>query len=173
MAGVDPVAARRRAHGLRRRAVHALSLRLARHPRLIAHARRVAARRRDRVARIAVLLEFVHRLAAADASRPAALPAPVAGLREGDLAAIVLWAMLRAAGERASVDYTREAAFVRVAVSRADVRLLPPWARLMRARTGALEIGLAPAASWRPAGYLPPDVRAALGRRRTPLALAS
>ena len=79
----------------------------------------------------------------------------------------------RAAGERASVDYTRETAFVRVAVSRADVRLLPPWARLMRSRTGALEIGLAPAASWRPAGYLPPDVRAALQRRRAPLALAS
>jgi hypothetical protein len=174
LAGVDPVSARRRAHAARRRAIHAFALGLARHPRLIAHARRLAAPRRHRVARIAVLLAFVHRLAAADAGRGVALTPPAAAaLRGGDLAAIVLWALLRAAGERASVDYTRETAFVRVAVSRADVRLLPPWARLMRSRTGALEIGLAPAASWRPAGYLPPDVRAALQRRRPPLAIAS
>lgn len=173
MAGLDPVATQRARHGLRRRALHSLSLALARNRGLIAHARRLAGGRRDRVARIAALFEFVHRLAAAEALRRAPAVAVVPGLREDDLAAAVLWAMLRATGERASVEYTREMAFVRVAVAFADVRLLPPWARLVRSRAGGIEIALAPAGRWRPAGYLPPDVHAGLQRRRLPVAIAS
>jgi hypothetical protein len=76
--------------------------------------------------------------------------------------------MLRVAGERARVEYTREMAFVRVAVAGADVRLLPPWARLLRSAAGGLEVGLAPGVRWLPAGYLPPEVRGALQSRRAP-----
>ena len=146
--------------------MHALALNLARHRGLVAYTRRLAGGRRDRVARIALLFEFVRRLAAAESARRAHPRTPV--LREGDVATAVLWAMLRAAGERASVDYTRETAFVRVAVAGGDVRLLPPWARLVRSASGRLEIALAPAGGWRPAGYLPPAVRGALEQRRLP-----
>jgi hypothetical protein len=161
--GIDPVSSRRRAFAARRRAVHRLALLLARHAALIAWARGLTARRAGRLARIAALLDFVHRLAAADARL---LPArPVAGLPAGDLAVAVLTALLRASGERASIEYMRETAFVRVAVARDDVRRLPPWARLLRSHAGTVDLALAPSASWRPAGYLGPDVRAALERR--------
>jgi len=171
---IDAAAARHRAHAARRQLLHSLSLTLARHPGLVAYTRMLTRARRERLARIALIFEFVHRLAAAEAVRRSrAQELREAGLREGDVPAALLWAMLRAAGERASVEYTREMAFVRVSVALADVRRLPPWARLLRSSAGGLEVGLAPAASWRPAGYLPPDVRAALRRRRAPLAIAS
>ena len=147
---------------------------MARHESLIAFARMLAARRRTRIARIALFLDFVHRLAAAEARRVGAAgagAAAVARLQEDDLAVAVLTAMLRASGERASVEYMRETAFVRVAVTRADLGHLPPWARLLRSRAGTVDLALAPGASWRPAGYLGPEVRAALDRRGDVLAL--
>jgi hypothetical protein len=167
--GVGPGPDRRRAFAARRRALHRFSLLLARHASLVAFARRLAAGRPSRLARIALFLDFVHRLAAAEARRGGT---GVARLREDDLAVAVLTAMLRASGERATVEYMRETAFVRVAVTRADLVRLPPWARLLRSRAGTVDLALAPSARWRPAGYLGPDVRAALDRR-SPVALAS
>ena len=168
MRGLGPQTAARRAHARRRRAVHRLALVLARHAALIACARGLTASREGRLARIAVLLYFVHRLAAADARLVRARPA--ASLPGADIAVAVLTALLRAAGERASIEYMRGTAFVRVAVARDDVRRLPPWARLMRTPAGALDLALAPDAAWRPAGYLDPEVRAALDRRGDPVA---
>ena len=154
--------------------LHSLSLALARHPGLVAYTRTLIRARRERLARIALILEFVRRLAAAEAIRRArAQELREAGLREGDVPAALLWAMLRAAGERARVEYTRERALVCVAVGGADVRLLPPWARLLRSAAGGLEVGLLPTGHWTPAGYLPPEVRGALQSRRGPAALAS
>jgi hypothetical protein len=154
--------------------VHSLSLALARHPGLVAYTWTLTRARRGRVARIAVIFAFVGRLAAAEAARRArARELREAGLREGDVAAALLWAMLRAAGERASVEYTREMAFVRVAVAGADVSRLPPWARVLRSPSGRLDMALAPRGSWTPAGYLPPAVRGALQGRRSAVALAS
>lgn len=161
------------AHSVRRRALHSLSLALARHPAVVAHTWRLA-RRRERLGRIAALFGFVHRLAAAEGLRRARVhDLRAAGLREGDVAAALLAAMLRAAGERASLEYTREMAFVRVAVAGADVAGLPPWARLLSSPAGRLDLALAPRGAWMPAGYLPPSVAAALQRRRLPVALAS
>jgi len=154
---VGGVTSHRRAHHARRQLLHSLSLALARHPGLVAYTRALTRARRQRLARIALIFEFVRRLAAAEAVRRArAQELREAGLREGDLPAALLWAMLRAAGERARVEYTREMAFVRVAVAGADVRLLPPWARLLRSAAGGLEVALAPNGRWTPAGYLPP-----------------
>lgn len=165
-------ASQQRAHGIRRRALHSLSLALARHPGLVAYTRTITRARRERLARIALIFEFVRRLAAAEAVRRArAQELREAGLREGDVPAALLSAMLRAAGERASVEYTREMAFVRVALAGADVRRLPPWARLLRSAAGGLEVGLAPNGRWTPAGYLPPEIRGALQSRRPPEAL--
>lgn len=163
MPDLDGIASRQRAHGFRRRALRSLSLALARHPSLVAYAWAITRARRQRLARIALIFEFVRRLAAAPVlgRRPA-------GLREDDLRAALLWAMLRAAGERATLEFTREMAFVRVSVGLADVRRLPPWARLLRSAAGGLEVGLAPNGDWTPAGYLPPAVRGALRSRRAP-----
>jgi hypothetical protein len=160
------LSARRRAHTARRQRLHSLSLTLARHPALVAYTRRLTRARRARLARIALILEFVRRLAAAEAARRGRRASRGAGLRDGDLPAALLWAMLRAAGERARVEYTREMAFVRVAVAGGDVRRLPPWARLLRSAAGGLEVGLAPDGRWAPAGYLPPPVRDAMQSRR-------
>jgi hypothetical protein len=162
-----------RAHGIRRRALHSLSLALARHPGLVAYTWALTRARRQRLARIALIFEFVRRLAAGEVCRSRARELREAGLREGDLPAALLLAMLRAAGERASVEYTREMAFVRVAVGWRDVGRLPPWARLVPSAAGRIEIALAPAGSWRPAGYVPPAVRAALLRRRVPADIAA
>ena len=163
-----------RAHGHRRRALHSLALALARHPGLVAYTWTLTRARRDRVARIALIFEFVHRLAAAGIVPHArAQEAHEAGLRDGDVPTALLWAMLRAAGERARVEYTREMAFVRVAVAGTDVGRLPPWARPLRSGKGGIEVGLAPNERWAPAGYLPFSVRGALQSRRPPVALAS
>ena len=158
---------RQRAHGIRRRALHSLSLSLARHPRLVRCARAVARARRERLPRIALLRDLALRLAAAAAAERARSRARRAhALREGDLPAALLWAMLRAAGERATVEYTREMPLVRVAVAFADVRRLPPWARLLHTAAGGLEVAVAPGGPWVSAGYLPPAVRAAMDLRR-------
>ena len=82
---------RQRAHGIRRRALHSLSLALARHPGLVAYTQTLTRARRERLARIALIFEFVHRLAAAEAVRRArAQELREAGLREGDLPAALL-----------------------------------------------------------------------------------
>ena len=149
--------------------MHSLSLSLARHAGLVAVTHDLVAARGGRLARIAAVFAFVLRLAAAaeGRSRPSGT-----GLREGDLSAALLSAMLRAAGERARVDYTREMALVRVAVCAGDVGRLPPWARLLRAPGGGLELALAPRGQWTPAGHLPPAVSGALERRRASIAVA-
>jgi hypothetical protein len=172
VAAVD-LATRQRAHGVRRRALHSLSLALARHPAVVAHAWVLTRGRAQRLGRIAAIFAFVHGLAAAERLRRARVrDFRMAGLREGDVAAALLSAMLRAAGERARLEYTREMAIVRVAVGGGDVSALPPWARLLSSPAG-LEVALAPRRQWTPAGYLPPVVGAGLRRRRFPVALAS
>jgi hypothetical protein len=127
------------------------------------------------VARIALCRELVRRLSEAAAGEQArALDRAV--LRDGDLAVALLWAILRAAGERATVEYTREMPLVRVAVAFADVRLLPPWARLAPAARGRVEIAVSVDTRWLSAAYLPPVVRGALDLRRASrsrIALAS
>ena len=153
--------------------MHSLSLSLARHSGLVACARDVVRARAGRLARIAAIFVFVQRIAAAEAMRRARLRQPHDGdLSEGDLAAAVLSAMLRAAGERATVEYTREMAFVRVTVTGGDVARLPPWARVMATPRGRLELALAPRGRWLPAGYLPPGVLEALQRRRSSMPVA-
>ncbi len=154
--------ARQRAHGIRRRALHLLSLSLARHPTLVACARTVARARRQRLARIALVRDLVVQISAA-----ARAPFRPRGgvLREGDLPAALLLAMLRAAGERATFEYTRESPLVRVAVAIGDVGRLPPWARLLRTGSG-LAVAISPDERWLAAAYLPPDLRRALDRRR-------
>jgi len=153
--------------------MHSLSLSLARHSGLVACVRAVVGARAERLARIAAIFVFVQRIASAEAARRARLRRPHDGdLGEGDLAAAVLSAMLRAAGERATVEYTREMAFVRVAVTRGDVARLPPWARVMATPRGRLELALAPCGQWLPAGYLPPAVTQALQRRRASMPVA-
>lgn len=137
----------------------------------MACARALARARRNRVARIALGRELVRRLAAACAPRRRA-----GALRDEDLAVALLWALLRAAGERATVEYTREMPLVRVSVSPADVGRLPAWARLLRTSSGGIEVAVAPDERWAAAAYLPPVVRGALDRRRAPrrrIALAS
>jgi hypothetical protein len=154
--------------------LHALSLALARHPGLVACAWKLTRGRRQRLARIAMIFEFVHRLAAAESLRRARVRDFRAdGLRDDDVPAALLWAMLRAAGERASVEYTREMAFVRVVLAGADVGRLPPWARLLRSGPRGLEVGLVPNGRWAAAGYLPVPVRGALQRRRPPAAVCT
>jgi len=155
------------AHSVRRRALHSLSLALARHPVLVAYAWGITRARPERHARIALIFGFVQRLAAADVVRGSRWHENRdAGLREGDVAAALLWAMLRVAGERVRVEYTREMAFVSVAVAEEDVRRLPPWARMLQTAAGELEVGLAPNGRWTSPGYLPPAVRRALQNRR-------
>lgn len=153
--------------------MHSLSLSLARHSGLVACARRIVHARAGRLARIAALFVFVQRIAAAEAARRARVHEAHDGeLSDGDLAAAVLSAMLRASGERATVEYTREMAFVRVTVASRDVARLPPWARVLASPAGGLDLALAPRGRWLPAGYLPAAVTAALERRRpsTPIA---
>jgi len=176
LVGAD-LATQQRAHGVRRRALHSISLALARHPGLVAHTWTLIEGRADRLARIAAIFDFVHRAAAGDALPPAATaqPAttPMSALRDGDVTAALMAAMLRAAGERATVAFTREMAFVRVAVGGADVAQLPPWARPLRFPGGRLEVGLAPGRQWTPPGYLPAPAREGLHSRRRSLARAS
>jgi hypothetical protein len=120
------------------------------------------------MARLALLRELAVRLGvavAAEASGAATLPVR-RRLGDGDLRAALLLALLRAAGERATLELTREMPLVRVSVAIADVRRLPPWARLARTVSGSLEVVVTVDVRWSAAGYVAPDVRAALDRRR-------
>jgi len=91
------------------------------------------------------------------------------GLERGP--AVVLGALLMAAGERARVECTRELAFVQVELQAADLPRLPPFARL-HLRRGRYFLPLDARRGRIPLGFLPQPVREALARRRALLALA-
>ena len=153
--------------------LHGLSLSLARQPRLVAFARALVRGLppRDRLARISAVFSFVSqavdlRVATGVRHGPGvAALTRIAG--EDQSAALVLCAMLKALGERARVERTRELAFVRVEVDPRDVARLPPHTLLMvtpgRPRY-SLPLDARRARS--PLGFLPREVRLALARRR-------
>ena len=144
----------------RRAAVRALVVSLARDVVFAAGARRLA-RSADRVGRIARAVDALHRVPV-----PEGPPRFLTAHREpaADVRAALLAALLTAAGERARVEYTREATLVRVAVAFADVARLPPHALLFACGRDAWDLVLVPgAASF---AYVPPLLRDALRRRR-------
>lgn len=125
---------------------------------------------RDRLGRLAALFTFVSHL----------FRDPGAGreLRDGvdvlvrlagthTAAAVLLAALLKAAGEKAQVDYARELVFVRVEIDPREAARLPPHAALIVARRRGrcylpLWIRQAPSAL----GFLPREEREGLARRR-------
>src|SRR6187431_401564 len=78
------LASRQRAHGIRRRALHSLSLSLARHPRLVACGRAALASRRERMARLALLRDLAVRLGVAVAAEASAAATLAERRRVGD-----------------------------------------------------------------------------------------
>jgi len=160
------------AHHHRRRALHRLCLALARHPRVVRSAGRVVRelRARDRLGRIAALFTFVSHLARDEQA--------AAELRDGvdvlvrlagadTAAAVLLAALLKAAGERAQVDYARELIFVRVEIDPAEAVRLPPHAALIVARRrGRFYLPLWVRHARSAMGFLPRPTREGLARRR-------
>jgi hypothetical protein len=124
---------------------------------------------RDRLSRIAALFTFVSQLAAGENQ--------AAELRDGvdvlvrvagpeAAPALLLAALLKAAGERAHLDYARDLVFVKVEVDPADAARLPPHAALIVARRRArLYLPLWVRAR-SPLGFLPQPTREGLARRR-------
>lgn len=154
-----------------RRALHELSICLARDRHVVEFSRSLVASppARDRLARIAATFSFVSTLVntPAAARRPArdgvgALLA-IAGEREGP--AVILCAMLQALGERASVVHAPAMPFVRVELGLQDIRRLPPYARLFAARE-RYYIPLDPRRPRWPIGFLAPAARTGLGMAR-------
>lgn len=153
-----------------RRALHELSIGLARDPHVVEFSRSLVAAppARDRLARIAATFSFVSTLVNTPAAaRPArdgvgALLA-IAGEREGP--AVILCAMLQALGERASVVHAPAMPFVRVELGLQDIRRLPPYARLFAARE-RYYIPLDPRRPRWPIGFLAPAARPAPGMAR-------
>ena len=81
--------------------------------------------------------------------------------------AVLLAALLKAAGERAQVDYARDLVFVRIEIGAADAARLPPHAALIVARRrGRLYLPLWVRHSRSPMGFLPQPAREGLARRR-------
>jgi hypothetical protein len=81
--------------------------------------------------------------------------------------AVLLAALLKAAGERAQVDYAREIVFVRVEIDPFDVARLPPHAAPMVARRrGRCYLPLWVCHARSPLGFLPRPTREGLARRR-------
>ena len=125
---------------------------------------------RDRLGRIAAVFAFVSqavdlRMAATVVDPSLSALMKIAGPDQG--AALVLCAMLKALGERARVERTRELAFVRVDIEVRDVARLPPHTLLLVSRgipRYSLPLDARHARS--PLGFLPRDVREALARRR-------
>jgi hypothetical protein len=126
--------------------LHELSLSLARNKDIAAFSRALVARApaRDRLARLATLFSFVQHLVDA--------PPPDDGVRDGvdwllalageaEGPSVILSALLLALGERAVVCYQPGGAFVRVELTAADVRRLPPHASLLQ-RSGRYFIPL-------------------------------
>jgi hypothetical protein len=95
-----------------------------------------------------------------------AFVATATGRLPDDVCAALLVALLRAGGEKARLEYTRELVLVRVVLGLDDVGRLPPFAGLVRTGPRAYEIGLAPWQGRAAFGYLPPGVRSGLLRRR-------
>jgi hypothetical protein len=158
---------------VRSAALHGLSLSLARQPRLVAISRTLVRGLppNDRLARIAAVFSFVSqavdlRIATgARAGSTLAALTRIAGADQG--AALVLCAMLKALGERARVERTREMAFVRVEVDPRDVARLPPHTLLMVSRgLPRYSLPLDARRAGSPLGFLPRPVREALARRR-------
>jgi hypothetical protein len=125
---------------------------------------------RDRLGRIAALFTFVSQLSAGED--------PAVELRDGvdvlfrvagreAAPAVLLAALLKAAGERAQVDYARDLVFVRIEIGAADAARLPPHAALIIARRrGRLYLPLWVRHSRSPMGFLPQPAREGLARRR-------
>lgn len=152
--------------------MHRLCLALARHPQVVRSAARVvrALRARDRLGRIAALFTFVAHLSRDDRVSPE--------LRDGvdvlvrlagtdTAAAVLLAALLKAAGERAQVDYAREIVFVRVEIEPLEAGRLPPHAALIVARRrGRCYLPLWIREMRGAMGFLPRATREGLARRR-------
>jgi hypothetical protein len=125
---------------------------------------------RDRLARIVALFTFVSQLAAGESA--------AAELRDGvdvlvrvagpeAAPALLLAALLKAAGERAQLDYARDLVFVKVEIDPEDAARLPPHAALIVARRRArLYLPLWVRHARSPLGFLPRSTREGLARRR-------
>jgi hypothetical protein len=125
---------------------------------------------RDRLRRIAALFTFVSHLIG-DGPVPTELRDGVDALVQvagADAApAVLLAALLKAAGERAQVDYARGLVFVRIEIGAADAARLPPHAALIVARRGrCLYLPLWVRHGRSPMGFLPQPAREGLARRR-------
>jgi hypothetical protein len=125
---------------------------------------------RDRLARIAALFTFVSQLAAGESA--------AAELRDGvdvlvrvagpeAAPALLLAALLKAAGERAQLEYARDLVFVKVEIDPRDAARLPPHAALIVARRRArLYLPLWVRHARSPLGFLPQQTREGLAKRR-------
>jgi hypothetical protein len=125
---------------------------------------------RDRLRRIAALFTFVSHLGG-DGEGGAELRDGVDALVQvaGPEAApaVLLAALLKAAGERAQVDYARDLVYVRIEIAPADAARLPPHAAVIVARQhGRLYLPLWARHSRSPLGFLPQPAREGLARRR-------
>lgn len=154
-------------HAKRRRALHGLSLTLARHPEFVTTARGVvdALRAHDRVARLTAVFSFVAHTVDASDGRAGGVAVLIGILGTDQARLVVLAAMLQALGERAQIDYARELAFVRVEIDDADVARLPPHAALLR-RRGRYFLPLAVRSARSPVGFLPFTARRGVLERR-------
>jgi hypothetical protein len=152
------------------RALHDLSISLARHADVVAFSRALTAGRRpdDRLGRVAAIFTFVCHLV--DVPEPAgAAPRDgvdvllrLAGGEQGP--AVILASLLRAQGERVSLDAGGPATLVRVEIETRDVGRLPPHADPFQAG-GRLYLPLDPRGARSALGLLNPSFRAALGGR--------
>jgi hypothetical protein len=126
---------------------------------------------RDRLRRIAALFTFVSQLTdggragSGDLRDGVDVLARVAGPEAAP--AVLLAALLKAAGERAQLDYARDLVFVRVEIALEDAARLPPHAAVLVARRrGRLYLPLWVRHARSPMGFLPRDTREGLARRR-------
>jgi len=158
-----------------RAVLHGLAVQVARHPDVVAFAQRLLreAPAGGRLGRVAALLTFAGALVdsrAGDGGRNGLdVLLDLLGRDRGP--AVVLGALLMAAGEKARVECTREMAFVQVELQTADLFALPPFARL-HVRRGRYFLPLDARRGRTPLGFLPQPVREALSRRRALAALA-
>lgn len=146
-------------------ALHDLSISLARNPDVVGLSRALVRGCRDRLARIAAVFTFVGHLVdvpPAEDGEPrdgVDLLMELAG--EGEGPAVILSAILRALGERASVACAPGMAFVRVELELDDLARLPPHAGLFASR-GRYYLPLDARQARSPLGFLPLPVRRAL-----------
>lgn len=125
---------------------------------------------RDRLGRIAALFTFVSQLAAgqsagAELCDGVDVLVHVAGPEAAP--ALLLAALLKAAGERAHLDYARDLVFVKVEIDPREAARLPPHAALIVARRRArLYLPLWVRHARSPLGFLPQQTREGLAKRR-------